>query len=184
MRESHPGSRGRAHRRNDTGAVVPTRGGAPQAAGGHHTPLWDTPQPYVLRVCVSLPDHRLTLNRVGSRQSGAMRARLVAEAKREAIFATFNDSMPDVPRPIFPAGVALFMAFDVERRKRGQRWDTSGLIEAMKSYQDAWNGILYADDRQIVGYGITWDERPTGRGIVTVTIREVDRSLAMYFGKG
>lgn len=150
-----------------------------QQAKRADTPLWDTPKPYVLRIVVSLPDHRLSLNRV--KTNHGLRTKLVDEAKHEAIFATFAADLPDVERPIFPAGVPLFMAFDVERKKRGQRWDTSGLIEAMKPYQDAWSGILYADDRQIVGYAVRWDLRPTGRGTVTVTIRETN--VGSLFGE-
>lgn len=178
---------------DDRGAATRARPGAPEAAGeawkgpsenDRRRALWGAEEfaaNRTLRVVVALPDHRLTLNRATSKRSGALRSRLVDEAKHEAVFATFGADLPDLPRPLFPAGVALFVAYDVERRKRGQRWDASGMIEAMKPTLDAWNGILYADDKQIVGFAVRWDAKPTGRGVVTVTIREAN--VAQFFGK-
>lgn len=151
-------------------------GDAQRAAGG----FWDD-NSRVLRITVPMPDYRLTLNQARSQQSGPMRSRLMGEAHSDAVVIA-RGLLHAVGREgflPFPAGMPVFVALDVERKKHGQRWDTAALIEAMKPTMDAWNGLLWADDKQIVGFAVRWDPKPTGRGVVTVTIR--DTSMTAFF---
>lgn len=118
-------------------------------------------------VTVPMPDHRLTLNRV--RTNPAYRVRLVAEHKDAARLAGLA-ALGDGPRPHFPPGARLVAWVAVERRKRGQVWDVSALIEALKPTFDGLNGLLYADDRQLVGFVVEWDRTPIGTGVVHITL--------------
>lgn len=79
--------------------------------------------------------------------------------------------MPD-DRPYFPVGVNLVAWCHVERRKGGKRWDLGGLVEALKPAFDGLEGIVYANDSQVVGVMVEWDRRPTGTGVVVVNFVE------------
>jgi len=120
----------------------------------------------LITVTVPMPDHRLTLNRV--RTNGAYRVRLVHEHKDTARLAALA-ALGSRERPYFAVGVNVVAWVAIERRKRGQRWDLGALIEALKPAIDGCTGIVYADDRQVVGVVVEWDQRPTGAGLAHLT---------------
>lgn len=123
-----------------------------------------------LAVVLGLPDHDLTLNRRGGNEHA--RAKLVWAHKGAATLAALM-TVPDESRPYFPAGVQVVAWCSIERRKRGQRWDFGAVVEACKPYFDGFNGIVWADDKQLMGMVVVWDERPTGQGIIKIKLTEV-----------
>lgn len=127
-----------------------------------------------ITVTVPMPDHRLAANRV--RTNPHTRHRLAMQHKHWASLAALvaidslpMDLIPTDGGPIFPAGINLTAWIAVERRKRGQRWDLGGLVEALKPAFDGMSGLIYADDRQVGGVIVEWDTTPTGTGLVHLT---------------
>ncbi|HET8631097.1 MAG TPA: hypothetical protein VFL91_27055 [Thermomicrobiales bacterium] len=116
-----------------------------------------------------MPDHRLSIN--GARRTHPAVLRQIKRAHKEAARLAALALIPPHERPAFPAGARIRVTVDVERRRGGRRWDNSGIIEAMKPYMDGFeeSGALYANDQQLDWVAVTWDERPTGRGVVTLT---------------
>lgn len=130
-----------------------------------------------LTITLPLPDHNLTLNRVGGRQGAAMRDRLVREHKDAARWLAY-EAMRGKPFPLIGPDVPILIVVRVERRKRGQRWDAAGMIEACKAYGDGFQGEIYCDDKQIVAWAVLWDEKPTGAGVVHLEVRDARELLA------
>ncbi len=121
-------------------------------------------------VTLPLPDHRLSLNgRIGWQEQRRRQQAQATWAWQQGLLALDGAS-----RPAFPAGVRVMVGLAVERRKGGKVWDAAAVIEACKGYLDGLNGIAYADDRQIAGFRVGWDERPTGAGVVHLTVRAWD----------
>lgn len=115
------------------------------------------------------PDHRLSIN--GARRTHpAVLRKIKREHKRWAALAALALIPPD-ERPAFPPDARVRVTVDFERLKRGQRWDNAAVIEALKPYMDGIeaSGAIYANDRQLDWVAVNWDERPTGRGVVTLS---------------
>lgn len=124
-----------------------------------------------LTIAVALPDHGLTTNR--GHGNFAWRRRLV-DTHRDAAMLVGYAAIPPEQRPFF-AGGPVFAVCRVERRKRGNRWDYGGMVEALKPAFDGLQGIVYANDSQVAGSIILWDEKPTGTGLVHVTFMPLAR---------
>lgn len=122
--------------------------------------------PATLTLTLPLPRHDLSLN--GRLNWRAQRRGQHDQA--EVAGFTALAALIDAPRPHFPAGLRLRVLIDVERRKRGNVWDTPAIIEATKGYLDGLQGLAYADDRQVRGIDVRWDATPTGRGLIHLHI--------------
>lgn len=124
-----------------------------------------------LTVVLDFPDHRLTLNQV--RMNPQYRIRLKDEHKSRAQMVGLA-TVPQDRRPWFPAGVRVVAWCEMERNRGGQRWDFGGVVEALKPAYDGLKGTVWADDKQLAGMYVLWDEKPTGAGIVKVTFKEME----------
>lgn len=119
-------------------------------------------------ITLPIPDRNLSLN-------GRMHWRSVAKGRRaqhELALArgALALARAGLAAPCYPEG-KLAVYIDVERKARGNVWDTAGIIEACKGYCDGLNGVVYTDDAQIRSFAVRWDQRPTGRGLVHLYIR-------------
>lgn len=122
--------------------------------------------PPALTLTLPLPDHDLSLNgRVGWREQ-----RRGQREQKELAALVALATLAGAPRPHFPAGVRLRVLIDVERRTRGNIWDTPAIIEATKGYLDGLEGYAYANDRQVRAFEVRWDAKPTGRGLIHLYI--------------
>lgn len=122
--------------------------------------------PATLTLTLPLPRHDLSLNGRLTR----LRQWQGQQDQAEVAGFTAIAALMDAPRPHFPAGLRLRVLIDVERRKRGNIWDTPAIIEATKGYLDGLQGLAYADDRQVRGLDVRWDATPTGRGLIHLYI--------------
>ena len=122
-----------------------------------------------LKLTLAMPDHALTLNR--ARTNPGKRNRLVGESKAKAK-EVGEAAAPPLARPWFPGNTQVLAVCRVERHARGNRWDYGGMVEALKPALDGLQGIVYGNDKQVVGMVILWDEKPTGTGVVRVTFKE------------
>lgn len=118
-----------------------------------------------LTVVLDLPDHRLTINRI--RTNPRFRQAMVDRHKEAAQLIGYA-TIATADRPFYPAE-PVFAVCRVERKKRGQRWDYGGMVEALKPAFDGLQGLAYTNDSQVAGSVILWDEQPTGTGLVQVT---------------
>ena len=112
------------------------------------------------------PDHRLSLN---GREHWRTIHRLRQEQHGAAALVAAS-VVPAQARPWFAADVPLFVTLTMARPARGKRWDCAACIEATKAALDAFNGIVYRDDAQIVGFRVEWTRDPAGAGLVRVRV--------------
>lgn len=121
----------------------------------------------MITISLPVPDRRLSLN---GREHWRTVAKLRAEQHEIAQYTAINLAAARVMAPLYPA-VRVSVSIDVERKVRGQAWDTAGIIEATKGYLDGLNGIVYTDDAQIRVFAVRWDAKPTGNGLIHLYIR-------------
>lgn len=133
-----------------------------------------TRPPAPLTITLPLPRHDLSLN--GRINWGAQRRGQHEQAEAAGFVALAT--LIDAPRPHFPAGTPVRVLIDVERRKKGNVWDTPAIIEATKGYLDGLEGHAYANDRQVRAFEVRWDARPTGRGLIHLYISAYDDRAA------
>lgn len=154
--------------------------------------------PEAVTFCMPMPSHSLTKNRATKAQSpqAASHLRAIARSHRAAAKNAATSFVNQVPPrgefeyqcpPFFPDFVEVEVYLRVERAARGQRWDTSGVIEAMKAYLDGFEGLVYANDSSVVYWApVEWDDKPTwgagaGRIYITFKRREPEIERGRHF---
>jgi len=122
----------------------------------------------MLSLTLPMPDRKLSLN--GREHWRTVRKGQTSQHELAGLAAVAVIQERGQPFPVYPSEkVSLYI--DVERRPRGQRWDTAGLVEAIKGYQDGMEMLIYYNDSQIRTYAVRWDAKPTGNGLIHLYIR-------------
>lgn len=119
-------------------------------------------------ITLPMPSHDLTLNRVTRRHPGHI-ARIKRQHRNDARLAALV-ATPAEWRPAF-GEAPVRLDVEIRRRARGQRWDDSAMVEALKPYMDGIedSGAVFLNDQQVRWGDISWDDRPTGEGVVILT---------------
>lgn len=122
-----------------------------------------------LTITLPLPDRHLTLN---GRLHWRVKARLV---KQHREWAEMKARSLIQQRPHFPAGAKVRVDVRIERKKYGQKWDSTAIIEATKSYIDGFQDAgVYLNDSCVRWGEVEWDAKPTGKGIIVMSLSEVE----------
>ncbi len=131
-----------------------------------------------------LPDHKLTIN--GRKKHGRTRAghaaiaRIEAEHKDDATRVA-GQALLDKPWPYFPKGTQLKVNLAIKKAsKRSKAWYRSAVIEAMKPYMDAMNGIVYDDDVALHWGEVSWEGVYAEPGWMAVSFIPLEPAEAPY----
>jgi hypothetical protein len=116
---------------------------------------------------VSLPSYRLSPNGTRNRYE---RARLAKAARDEAALSCLI--LPEHSRPLWPRGTVTVSALIV-LPKGGRRLDDDNAKALFKATLDGVQGLVVANDRQLVWGAITWDrDARVTAGIVRLEFTE------------
>lgn len=122
----------------------------------------------MITISLPIPDRKLSLN--GREHWRTVRKGQQAQHEVAGIVGKVAVMHLRLAPPAYPTElVSVFI--DVERKKRGNVWDTPGIIEACKGYCDGLQGSVYTNDSQIRGFMLRWDAKPTGNGLIHLYIR-------------
>lgn len=130
----------------------------------------------MILITLPMPDRNLSLNgRMHWRQQRAGQIDQQQVAQLAAVVSLRRQHPEHTQYPLYPAD-KVSVLIDVERKKRGQVWDASACVEAVKGYMDGLEGWVYTNDQQIRSYAVRWDARPTGSGLIHLYIRSLRES--------